>query len=189
MKERTCYKSPGNPSYINLFRTSRPKTFQCTTTIETDIFDFHKLVVTVLKIFYKKQRPKIINYRSYKNLRATTFVKTNKRMLYYQNFNDTVLSIVDMHTPKKMKCIRSNNCNFMTKELRKAIMNSSKLRNMFLKTNRLKNLYISLLRKTKRSCFFGEGNFTIELYPAIKRFEKLLILSSGRSIFTKDLIF
>ena len=48
-------------------------------------------------------------------------------MLHYQNFNDTVLSAVDMHTPKKMKCIRSSNCNFITKELRKAIMNSSKL--------------------------------------------------------------
>ena len=189
MKERTCYKNPGNPSCINLFLTSKPKTFQCITTIETDISDFHKLVVTVLKIFYKKQRPKIINYRSYKNLRTTTFTKTNKRMLHYQNFNDTVLSVVDMHTPKEMKCIRSNNCNCMTKELRKAIMNSSKLRNMFLKTNRLKNLYISLLRKTKRSCFFGEGNFTIELSPAIKSFGKLLILSSGRSIFTKDPIF
>ena len=50
------------------------------------------------------------------------------------NFNDTVLSVLDKHTPIKLKYIRSNNCNFMTKELGKAIMNRSKLRNKILKT-------------------------------------------------------
>ena len=33
-----------------------------------------------------------------------------------------------------MKYILSKNCNFMIKELRKAIVNRSKLRNKFLKT-------------------------------------------------------
>ena len=79
-------------------------------------------------------------------------------------FNDTVLSVFDKHAPKKMKYIRSNNCNFMTKELRKAIMNRSKLRNKFLKTrneksrrrfNRQKNLWVILLCKTK-TVFFWE---------------------------------
>ena len=74
-------------------------------------------------------------------------------------FNDTVLSVLEKHAPKKLKYIRSNNCNFMTKELRKAIMNRSKLRNKFLKTrneeskrrfNRQRNLCVSLLRKNKR---------------------------------------
>ena len=52
----------------------------------------------------------------------------------------------------------------MTRELRKAIMNRSKLRNKLLKTkneesrrrfNRQRNLCVRLLRKTKR-CFFGK---------------------------------
>ena len=51
-KERTCYKTPDNPSCIDVFLTNRPRTFQCTTTIETDISDFYKLVATVLKTFY-----------------------------------------------------------------------------------------------------------------------------------------
>ena len=67
MKEPTCNKNPDNPSCIDLFLTNRPRTFQCTSTLETGISDFHKLVVTVLKTFYKKQRPKIINYRNYEN--------------------------------------------------------------------------------------------------------------------------
>ena len=81
------------------------------------------------------------------------------------HFNDTVLSVLDKHAPKKVKSIRSNNSNFMTKELRKAIMNRSKLRNKFLKTrneesrrrfNRQRNFCVSLLRKTKRRFFWGE---------------------------------
>ena len=139
MKEPTCYKNPDNPSCIDLFLTNRPRTFQCTTTIETGISDFHKLVVTV---FYKKQRPKIIHYRNYKNFENGNFRQDLKKELLkfdvtnapLSKFNDTVLSVLDKHAPKKVKYIRSNNCNFMTKELRKAIMNRSKLRNKFLKT-------------------------------------------------------
>ena len=73
VKEPTCFKNPDNPSCINSFLTNRPRTFQCTTTIETGISDFHKLVVTVLKTFYKKQRPKIIHYRNYKNFESDNF--------------------------------------------------------------------------------------------------------------------
>ena len=47
----------------------------------------------------------------------------------------TFLSILDKHNPREMKYIRSTSRNFMTKELKRAIMNRSKLRNKnFLKT-------------------------------------------------------
>ena len=57
----------------------------------------------------------------------------------------------------------------MTKELRKAIMNRSKLRNKFLKTrneesrrrfNRQRNFCVSLVRKSK-ICFFGKLNHKV----------------------------
>ena len=87
MIEPTCYKNPDNPSCIDLFLTNRPGTFQCTTTIETGISDFHKLLVTVLKTFYKKQRPKIIYYRNYKNFENDNFRQERLilQMLHYQN--------------------------------------------------------------------------------------------------------
>ena len=120
MKEPASGKNSDKPSCIDLFLTNRPRIFQCTTTIETGISNFHKLAVTVLKTFYKKQRFKIIHYRNYKNFEN-------------DNFRQDLLSALDKHAPKKVKYIYSNNCNFMTKELRKAIMNRSKLRNKFLK--------------------------------------------------------
>ena len=60
MKEPTCYENPDNPSSIS---------------------NFHKLVVKVLKTFYKKQTPKIIHYRNYKNFEKGNFRQELKKEL------------------------------------------------------------------------------------------------------------
>ena len=49
-------------------------------------------------------------------------------------FYDTVHLLLTSRLKKRKKYIRSNNCSFMTKELRKAIVSRSELRNKFLKT-------------------------------------------------------
>ena len=54
----TCFKNPNNPSCIDLFLTNRQQGFQQTHAIETGISDFHKMVVTVMKTHYKKQKSK-----------------------------------------------------------------------------------------------------------------------------------
>ena len=54
-KEPTCFKNPNNPSCIDLFLTNRSIYFQNTSTIETGISDCHKLVVTMLKMFYENK--------------------------------------------------------------------------------------------------------------------------------------
>ena len=62
--EPICFKNPNNPSCINLILANRLGCFQNTSIIETGVSDFHKLVVIVLKLFDKKQKPKIIQYKS-----------------------------------------------------------------------------------------------------------------------------
>ena len=134
-KEPTCFKNPDNPSYIDLFLTNRPRSFQNTLTIETGISDFHKMVITVMKVFYKKQKPKIIQYRSYKNFDNQVFqrelnselLKIDLNNAELSEFTEIFLSILDKYAPKKQKFIRANNSNFVTKNLRKAIMKRSKL--------------------------------------------------------------
>ena len=74
-------KNSDNPSSTDLFLTNRPKTFHCTTTIETGITDFCKLVITALKTSYKKQRPKIIHYRNYKHFENNNFHQDLKKEL------------------------------------------------------------------------------------------------------------
>ena len=67
IKDKTCFKNPHNPLHIDLFIKNRPKSFQNSTMIETGLSDFHKLSLTVMKIFYKKQLPKIAIYGNIKH--------------------------------------------------------------------------------------------------------------------------
>ena len=60
----TCYKNPENSSCIDLFLTNKKLCFQDTNTFETGLSDFHRLVVTVMKTYFTKMRPKTIRYRS-----------------------------------------------------------------------------------------------------------------------------
>ena len=129
------FQKPDNPSCIDLLLTNRPRSFQNTLNLETGISDFHKMVITVMKVFYKKQKPKIIQYRSYKNFDNQVFqrelnselLKIDLNNAELSEFTEIFLSILDKHAPKKQNFIRANNSNFVTENLRKAIMKRSKL--------------------------------------------------------------
>ena len=56
-----CFKNPNNPSCMGFFLTNRQQCFQKTCAIETGISDFHKMVVTVMKTHYKKEKAKPFN--------------------------------------------------------------------------------------------------------------------------------
>ena len=82
VKEPTCYKNPYNPSCTDPFLTNAPQNLQNTITIEIGISDFHKMVITVLKVFYKKQKPRIIQYKGYKNFDNQLFQRElNSKLL------------------------------------------------------------------------------------------------------------
>ena len=59
IKDKTYFK---NPSCVDLFITNRFQNFMA---IERGLSDFHKMSSTVMKVFYKKQRPKIARYQHY----------------------------------------------------------------------------------------------------------------------------
>ena len=162
----TCFKNPSNPSCIDLFLTNRQQGFQ--QTIETGISDYHKMVVTVMKTHYKKQKAKTIQYRNYKHFHEQSFnfelnnelMKININNAELKEFNE--IFVLDKHAPRKQKYIRANNSNFITKAFRKEIMHRSRLRNKFLRErtneckiayNKQRNICVSLLHKTKRDYF------------------------------------
>ena len=72
VREPTCLKS-SNPRCIDLMLTNRGRNFQQTTAIETGLSDFHKMVVTVLRTSFDKQKPNVVNYRDYRNFRDEVF--------------------------------------------------------------------------------------------------------------------
>ena len=67
VKHPTCSKNPDRPSYIDFILTNKTKSFQPSILVETGISDFHKIVVTVLKQYFKKKEPTVIKSRKHKN--------------------------------------------------------------------------------------------------------------------------
>ena len=73
VKEQTCFKSPYNRSCIGLFLKIRPRSFQNILTVQTGISDFHKMVITVMKVFYKNRKQKSFNMGTTKTLTIRYF--------------------------------------------------------------------------------------------------------------------
>ena len=125
------------------------------------------MTVTAMKTSFKKDPAKVISYRDYKGFSNTLFNEELEYILFKRNFYsasndnfvDMTMHIVNKMAPLKHKFIRANNSNFMTKELRKAMMHRSKLNNKFykLKTEsahaeyrKQRNLCTCLLKKAKK---------------------------------------
>ncbi len=68
VKEPTCFRAE-NPRCIDLILTNKYRNFQNTTTMETGLSDFHKM----LKNTQENPRPTDVNYRNYKNFSEETF--------------------------------------------------------------------------------------------------------------------
>ena len=114
--------------------------------------------------------PKIIKYRNYKN-----FHKDKFRSLFKKRLNDfkaddttvdifkmTFLNVLNKFAPLKKKYLRANHSRFVNKELNKAIMQRSRLRNAYLKDRtraariaykKQRNVCVSILRKSKK-CYY-----------------------------------
>ena len=60
IKQPTCFKNPEKPSCIDLILTNRHKSFQSTYVIERGLSDFHRMTVSVLKMYFRKLPPRII---------------------------------------------------------------------------------------------------------------------------------
>ena len=114
--------------------------------------------------------PLAIQYRDYKNIDYAIFNNNLRKQTKNLNFSELdfatlreiFIEILDKFAPLQKKYIRANHSKFVTKELSKAIMLRSKLRNQFLKTkpqeskmkfNKQRNLCVSITRQAKRSCY------------------------------------
>ena len=128
--------------------------------------DFRKLTFTVLKMFYAKQKLRIIKYRDHKNFNKTTFRIDLLKELSLSNlqngdldrFKFIVNNLLESHAPMKEKYIRRNQAPVMNKSVRKAIMVRTQLLNKFRKENsfvneleyeRQRNICATLIKKTK----------------------------------------
>ena len=160
-----CFKNPKNRSCFDLMLTNEQERFLKAKTVETGLPDFHKMVLSVFKTYFKRQKPKIVTYRDYKSFDNEKFRESlitcfsTGKNISYDAFENLLLQTIDKIAPIKQKHISGNQPPFMNKNIRKAIMTKTRLRNSFLKEptqmNRLaykkqRNYCVSLMGENKK---------------------------------------
>ena len=135
VKKETCFKSIENPGCIDLLLTNKLNLFFNTSTINTGLSDYHKMVVTVLRKTFQRAQPKLVAYRDSKNFDNELFKPSLQNALNeisrpdYIKFEEVLLETLNKHAPVKQKTIRgSSHAPYMTKGLKKAIMRRSELK-------------------------------------------------------------
>ena len=88
----------------------------------------------------------------------------------YQHFLNIFIEVLNKHAPMKQKYLRANQGRFLAKNLHKAIMKRSRLRNKFLSDmtemsrkeyKKQRHFCVNLLKRAKKEYF---ANLDIKLY-------------------------
>ena len=88
IKQPTCFKTPKNPSCIDLFLTNRPRRFSNSYVMETGLSNFDMMTVSAMKMHYRKLPPKIINGKDYKKFSNGIFLISVKEVSSNKNTNE-----------------------------------------------------------------------------------------------------
>ena len=76
----------------------------------TGLSDFHKMCITVMKMYYSEQKPSIIHYLKFKDFNNDSFVKDlqtlltksfNEEAILFQPFRESVNVTLEKHAPTK----------------------------------------------------------------------------------------
>ena len=125
------------------------------------------MTITCLKCYFQKLPPKNVYYRNYKLFDGASFRdqlenelnKHNEDNLNYDAIKETLVTLLDTHAPMKMQLLRASDAPYMYKNLRKAIMTRSRLKNLYNKTRNVenevnykkqRNYCVNLFKKSKR---------------------------------------
>ena len=114
-----CYKNPANLTCIDLMLTNSYQSFQNSSTIETELSDFYRMIVTILKIYFQKREAKVIKYRDYRNFaneelrqQALKYILKTTQIgdivCYYKSFLSICQRVLGSRAPNKQKYVRSN---------------------------------------------------------------------------------
>ena len=208
IKDKTCFKIPTKPTCIDLIVKNRPKYFQDTVVFKTGLSNFHKMSVTVMKMYYAKQKPSIVHYRKFKDFCNDSFIKHTELLLSklcdqqnvpFKILKESVNITLDKNAPSKKRYVRANQSPFMNKKLSKKIMKRSRLRNKFLNTksdidrkayDKQRNYVVSLLRNEKKN-FHSNRNTKIvidNLSEKVTKHSKINLVEDDKIVSRDDQI-
>ena len=137
---QTCFKS-NKGTLIDLMITNKPKSFYKSHSFVTSLSDCHKLIISILRTSFQKLPPKLVIYRNQKNFHESNFLlDLDSRLIQgelYKNCDDKISEIfsevMNYHALLKQKSVQGNYAPFMIKELSKAIMTKSTVKNSYVK--------------------------------------------------------
>ena len=84
--------------------------------IETGLSDYLKLSVTVMKMYYTKQKPSIVHYRKFKNFCNDSFIKNieifllklcNQQNVQFKILQESVIIALEKYAPLKNRYVKS----------------------------------------------------------------------------------
>ena len=108
ISEPKCFKSI-NPNCIDNFLTNKKTRFLKTLTFETGVSDHHKLIGTMLRSKFAKEKPKKLFYRCYRNFDIKKFEVELQKQLpslsHFESFQFALKVILNQFTPLKQKLI------------------------------------------------------------------------------------
>ena len=167
IKTATCFKS-ATGRCIDLILTNRKHSFKETQTFETGFSDFHHMIFTILKLRYHKLPPKKIKYRDYRKFSEEHFLSEFSANLA-KNSPDNIEAFIclfdqtlDKFAFHKTVTVRGNNKPHMSKALRKAMMQRTRLKNKANKSHderdlqryrQQRNLIVKMNRRAKKEYF------------------------------------
>ena len=107
-----------------LFLSNSPRSFHNICFYETGLYDFYKLVVTILRASFELLPPKAIECRKCKNFDEDKFRCLFKKRLNDFNTEDitvdifkmTFLNVLNKFLPLKKKYLRADHLCFLTKQ-------------------------------------------------------------------------
>ena len=122
IKTPTCYMGT-NCSSIDDIITNMTFLFMKFLTVETEISDYHKLIMSICRMTFAKSKIKKLFYRCYKNfdskLSEETLIKNlSETELFLKSFETTFSLTPEKCAPLKQKYIRYSNSPFMNRTLR-----------------------------------------------------------------------
>ena len=139
MNQNTCFKGDGD-SCIDLLITNSKYSFMKVNSFKTGLSDHYHLIYTILKRKFQKFKPKKSIYRNFKWYDSDQFkldvFNSMSAMRAHAAYKNNFVSILDKHSPKKIKNLRGNQKPNFNKNLRKQAMIRSCLKN---KANKLEN--------------------------------------------------
>ena len=129
------------------------------------------MIINVLRLKFKKAKPREIIYRSYQHFNHNNFerdlmLSMNSLDRSYRSFEETVINTLNKHAPLKKEIVRADEVPYMTKNLKKAIATRSRLENRYYKVKSIENKlaykkqrnFCSRLYKKERKVYYTKLN-------------------------------